>query len=51
MVPPAELMPKGSLVVMSTNGTEKTDLIRASAFWLGVSFTAGFLVCYLVKKK
>jgi hypothetical protein len=44
-------MPKGSLVVMSTNGTEKTDLIRASTFWLAAAFAAGFGACYLLKKR
>lgn len=44
-------MPEGSLVVLSTKGTEKTDLRNASLFWLGTAFAVGFAVCWMVKKK
>lgn len=49
-IPPASSMPKGSLVVMSVNGTEKTDLVQASLLWLGVAFAAGYAVCHFTNK-
>lgn len=48
-IPPAASMPKGSLVVMSVNGTQKNDLVTASALWLGVAFTIGVSVGWYLK--
>lgn len=33
-IPPASEMPEGSIVLMSVNGTQKDDLVKAHTFWL-----------------
>jgi len=43
-------MPKGSIVLMSTNGTQKRDLVMASTFWMLLVFGVGVFVGTKLKK-
>jgi hypothetical protein len=43
-IPPASSMPKGSMVLLSTSGTDKSDLVQASLFWLALAAGAGFVL-------
>ena len=43
-VPPASEMRPGSLVVVSSSGTQKGDLVWASVFWLAAVAGIGFFV-------
>jgi hypothetical protein len=49
-IPPAALLPPGSMVLLSTSGTDKTDLVLGSLFWLAVAFAGGILVGRYTKK-
>ena len=49
-IPQASEMPRGSLVVMSTNGTQKRDLVIASSFWILLVFGVGVFVGTRIKK-
>jgi hypothetical protein len=43
-VPPADQQPAGSLVLMSLDGTQKSDLVNATVFWAVVVFGLGFFI-------
>jgi len=49
-IPLAADMPKGSIVLMSTNGTQKRDLVMASTFWMLLVFGVGVFVGTKLKK-